>query len=416
MLKSLFKPAPAQQALSDDALRVSHWTPEGYFDEWRYLTYNPDVAEQVRLGNLANGEAHFAACGAEEILAGRRPMMPSVREHSYLLRNPDVAEQVRSGEYASGQAFWEARGRAEEETGARLPYVSNAARADRATLSTWKDGYLHLRNVFSEDECDAVNAAVEKLVHDRHRHGMAVEVDVDLDSPNERKVPMAEVSDAQLDHPLKINTLYYWLPEIRNLVLDDRVTRVLRTLLDGDPTALTSLNFIKGSQQGFHLDTFYMPPVIPHRMVASWIALEDVTPDNGPLQYVPGSNRIEPYMFDGHTMRVLKPDADYTEFGAYYGQKMQDYDLKPQQLSAKKGDVFIWHGLLYHGGAPILDAALTRKSVVAHFFAAADYPGGTCTGTTDIVMHREGAYFENRPSLVQPRITGAQLSFGDVTA
>lgn len=411
MFNSLLKEKSRSRRMTDEELKAAHWNPDGYFDEWRYLNYNPDIALQVKLGNIENGLAHFENCGAEEILTGRRNLMPSVQEHSYLLRNPDVQALIADGQFSSGKDFWEKQGRQEEEAGARLPFVSNADRADRADLATWRDGYLHLKNVFSEDECDRVSEAVEKLLHARQRHGMAIEVDINLDSPDERKIPISDVTEDSLERPLKINTLYYWLPEVRNLVLDDRVTKVLRTLLDGDPTALTSLNFLKGSQQGFHLDTFYMPPVIPHRMVASWIALEDVTPENGPLQYVPGSNRIEPYMFEGHTLRVLQPETDYSEFAEYYQKKMDKYGLKPTQLSAKKGDVFVWHALLYHGGAPILDPSLTRKSVVTHFFAAADYPGGTCTGTTDIVMHREGAYFENRASLVKPRIAPAQLSF-----
>jgi len=34
---------------------------------------------------------------------------------------------------------------------------------------------------------------------------------------------------------------------------------------------------------------------------------------------------------------------------------------------AKKGDVFLWHGMLVHGGSPVKNPALTRKSMVIHY-------------------------------------------------
>ncbi len=77
-----------------------------------------------------------------------------------------------------------------------------------------------------------------------------------------------------------------------------------------------SLNFIWGSQQPDHFDTWYMPPPpVPecppegplkhamHRfrppppppfgLAVSSICLEDVHPDAGPLMYYPGSHALE---------------------------------------------------------------------------------------------------------------------------
>ena len=38
---------------------------------------------------------------------------------------------------------------------------------------------------------------------------------------------------------------------------------------------------------------------------------------------------------------------------------------------ARKGDVFLWHANLMHGGEPHHDKALTRKSMVFHYFSRA---------------------------------------------
>src|SRR5262249_38751472 len=155
-----------------------------------------------------------------------------------------------------------------------------------------------LPKLFSTSQCDEVVQATEELWHNRKRFGAPIDIDVFLDTEH-RKVPLWDAPDEAYDRPFKINNLYFWVPQVRAMMLDERLCRVIRYLLDGDPTALTSLNFRKGSQQGLHLDTFYMPPAIPYRMVAAWVALEDVAQHNGPLKYVPGSNRIPPFFFDG---------------------------------------------------------------------------------------------------------------------
>jgi ectoine hydroxylase-related dioxygenase (phytanoyl-CoA dioxygenase family) len=42
--------------------------------------------------------------------------------------------------------------------------------------------------------------------------------------------------------------------------------------------------------------------------------------------------------------------------------------LKKELFAAKKGDIFIWHANILHGGEKILNPLSTRKSMVLHFF------------------------------------------------
>ena len=53
---------------------------------------------------------------------------------------------------------------------------------------------------------------------------------------------------------------------------------------------------------------------------------------------------------------------------------------------AKKGDVFIWHANLIHGGSPIKDHSLTRKSMVIHYYAK------------DVIKYHE---ITERPSILE---------------
>jgi ectoine hydroxylase-related dioxygenase (phytanoyl-CoA dioxygenase family) len=143
-----------------------------------------------------------------------------------------------------------------------------------------------------------------------------------------------------------------------------------------------------------------MPPVVPYRMVAVWIALEDVSPEAGPLRYAPGSNDIPPFVFSRGHLRVVEDEV--LLFNDYMAKNLAERGLGVREFCPKKGDAFIWHPLLYHGGSKILNPAKTRRSLVAHYFPAADYPLGTGTQATSIVMHDAGRYFENRTSIAEP--------------
>lgn len=388
--------------------------PSGHFDEWSYLHHNQDVAAMVRDGKLPSGEEHFRSFGHREYRRGMRPFPPSVREMSYLLRNPDVAASVKAGTMASGFDHWVQYGRDEEAQGKRKPYEAGASRDLEAlgvSLETWKDGYVIIPGLFDGAQCDRIVETTQRIWRDRHADPRPIDVDIFLDKADSRKVRLNDAPSDAYEHPHKINNLYYFDPLVRAAVMDPRLCTVLRVLLDGDPVAFTSLNFRKGSEQGLHLDTFYMPPAFPHRMVAMWIALEDVSMENGPLTYVPGSSRIPPYYFDHQRLRVNHTAEEYAACGNHMRLHMQRAGLGAQPFCPRKGDVLIWHALLYHGGSPILDKASTRHSLVAHYFPAGDYPGVSVTGATSLIEHGFGCYYENRPPQYQPLIGERGQSF-----
>src|SRR5439155_11985193 len=109
-------------------------------------------------------------------------------------------------------------------------------------------------------------------------------------------------------------------------------------------------------QQADHFDTFYMPAPVSNRMVATWVALEDIEPSTGPLRYYPGSNRLEPFRFShGALWAVLE---EFQDAQRLIHDRVAGARLEATTFTPRKGDVFIWHSQLLHGGSPIED--LTR--------------------------------------------------------
>jgi ectoine hydroxylase-related dioxygenase (phytanoyl-CoA dioxygenase family) len=52
---------------------------------------------------------------------------------------------------------------------------------------------------------------------------------------------------------------------------------------------------------------------------------------------------------------------------------IDEMGLEVKAFTAERGDVFIWHGGLLHGGAQVENERSTRKSFVVHFSTARNY-------------------------------------------
>jgi hypothetical protein len=242
----------------------------------------------------------------------------------------------------------------------------------REQLDAWEaDGFIILRSFLPVERILSLNELVDRLWRERRRSGNPLVIDVFEGMPEGRRILFKDAPDEARRCPYKLNDLYLEYAQIRETVLDPRLTPILNDFLGGPPMLCNTINFEWGPQQHDHFDTFYMPPRIRNRMVAAWIALEEVSPDAGPLRYYPGSHKIPPFLFShGKTDSIPEEMPD---FWKYISRELDQRGLRPSMFVAQAGDVLIWHAQLLHGGYPIRDSRRTRKTLVAHYFRAHDY-------------------------------------------
>ena len=211
-----------------------------------------------------------------------------------------------------------------------------------------------------------------------------------------------------------------------DLYLDAQIFRVVELILDQPAIAIQSLYFEYGSTQQLHRDPMFVTTRPPSHLLASWIALEDITDDAGPLTYVPGSHRLPYFEFEPDSVTRPPKIAREREQAWAAWLKQTRETLPVQTLTCKRGDAFIWHGGLLHGGMPIRDAAATRKSFVVHYSTAATYHERTArtrvrsadgwrpvSGTTDTVIERKGARGLDSPRRVIAEATKRRTSLFD---
>ena len=244
---------------------------------------------------------------------------------------------------------------------------------DTARLLEWKafyerEGYLILRGWFSPEEVDRLRGQALSL-WDEPRNERLV-VDFGEGDVAGKRMLLKDAPDHARQYNQKINDLYLESDAFRSDALSLRLSRLLETLIDGKPSIINSLHFAVGSQQRAHYDSWYMPPGVEDRMAVAAIPLEPYVEDNGPLFYYPRSHLIPKYRFSSGHIRAIEEEMPACD--AYIDTQLAERGLQPEIFYGEPGDLFIWHSQLYHGGMPVKDGRLTRRSIVVHYWRAGD--------------------------------------------
>lgn len=231
--------------------------------------------------------------------------------------------------------------------------------------SFWDDhGFLVVPGFFEDVETETIARALERSWTEPTS---TLVVD---DLVTGRRQRAIEVAPEDRSHPFKVNDLYLELDEVRQICLSERIGGILTELLADEPVLVNTLNLAQSSQQPDHVDSLYMTPHTRGGLIATWMALEDVAHDSGPLRYYPESQRIEQFRFSDGTYHAN--DDEMPHWADYMADAVEQRGLEEQTFLAKQGDLFIWHAHLLHGGSEIATPGRTRNSLVSHFWTATD--------------------------------------------
>ena len=231
------------------------------------------------------------------------------------------------------------------------------------SLLAWSEkGYLVIEGFFSAQLADTVQQEVDKLAEQGKLH---------------------PTPDNKLLFANRLSSV------IRDVTVDERLIRLLSFVLGTEVVPFQTINFSHGSNQRAHSDSIHMTTYPLGYLVAVWIALEDTNMENGPLFYYPGSHRL-PYLlnedFNEGASALRLGNKDYVDYEDRIAAVITETKMEKEIFLARKGDILIWHANLIHGGLPVRNAELTRKSMVIHYYAK------------DVIKYHE---ITERPSLMK---------------
>ena len=235
-----------------------------------------------------------------------------------------------------------------------------------------ENGFLVLPGLFPRAAVEALRARLDQLWEERAQVP-DVAIDINFGLPDAARLFFAKVGEAARARPYKILDVHLVDETVRDACTAPALASAVKSLLGATPLVCNSLFFEWGSQQYPHFDTFFMPSETPNMMAASWIALDPVTAQNGPVYYYPKSHLIPPYRFSHGKINAIFSELE-TKAAAHIDTIVAEHGLEKVSFTAEPGDVLIWHAQLLHGGAPIADATQRRRSIVTHYWTEVDFP------------------------------------------
>jgi hypothetical protein len=172
-------------------------------------------------------------------------------------------------------------------------------------------------------------------------------------------------------------TPYMDNPVLKDIGLYPPLMGMLKKLLGDEMGLHLQLTGWVSTQRNFHQDDYLNPSFINSHYAAVWIALDDIHPDSGPFQYVPGSHRW-PVIRGEKLLSHYPPEMALNPAWPRLTQDEVAKCLEDEAIKRggeivtylpKKGDVLIWHGRLMHRGSQPNVPGMLRKSLICHYSA-----------------------------------------------
>lgn len=167
--------------------------------------------------------------------------------------------------------------------------------------------------------------------------------------------------------------LWRKMEAVRKIATHRKVLDTLEMLYGREAIPFQTLNFKYGSRQKPHSDSIHFHSLPERYMCGVWVALEDISPESGPVTYYPGSHKLPAFDYQdiSEKFRPTKdlPDSFYYEqYEPFIQKAMEIHGFSPEELIINKGDLLIWSANIVHGGTAIKNPDLTRWSQVNHYY------------------------------------------------
>lgn len=170
-------------------------------------------------------------------------------------------------------------------------------------------------------------------------------------------------------------TPYLNVPTLRDLALYPPLMEQMRELIGEQMMLWLCLTGWVSTERGWHQDDYLNPPTVNSWYAAVWMALDEINPDSGPFEYVPGSHRwpllrgdkVRARMSPFEAIKSDWPSASERFVVPAIDAEIRRREARIEKFFARRGDVLIWHGRLVHRGSKPNIPGMPRKSLITHY-------------------------------------------------
>ena len=208
-----------------------------------------------------------------------------------------------------------------------------------------RDGYAVLERVFARDECRRFVAHVGDLLAGQERLG--------------------GLARQGCRGPRTLNQHLHDAVALRFLI-DERLHRPLADCLGDQPEAIQTMLVVEGSERLLYQDQYDLPDCM-----SAWIAMVDITEDNGPLVVQPGSHtgRLVSRNDARHELQrgESRAQRQHRRYFPLVREAFRDNGRDVVRVLLNRGDVVLFHGRLIHGGAPVRRPDVPRYALACRY-------------------------------------------------
>lgn len=232
--------------------------------------------------------------------------------------------------------------------------------SDRQVAAYARDGYVDGGALLSDTEVGELRAELDRVIAQRGAEGVPQPVHI---------VNMSGQADMEV---WQVVNIWQASPVFARLLRNPRLVAMLRQLAGPDGSVLRlwhdQIQYKPAGHGGvnwWHQDAPYWPALGPlDSLLTAWIALDEVSLDNGCMSMVPGSHAW------GDAIAHLHACGDHSrDFWRSLGEDYRDHPVRVVPRPVVCGGVHFHHALTWHGSHENRSSR-PRRAIALHVMTA----------------------------------------------
>lgn len=224
-----------------------------------------------------------------------------------------------------------------------------------------ENGYVVIRNLIASDECKQILQFINQELRPYPKHlYRQVTGNPEKHILTDQKYILNSLLNLQ-DLPSK--HFANLKKTALNIFTNPKLLEIIKTILQEPATLVQSMLFEGNPATWAHQDSYYLDSADLGKMIAAWIAIEDIKPGAGRFYIYPKSHLIDMEK-NGGKIDIAFNHARYKELII---NTIKNQNLKCVAPALNQGDVLIWNSKTIHGSLKTTQPQFSRTSLTAHY-------------------------------------------------
>jgi hypothetical protein len=168
---------------------------------------------------------------------------------------------------------------------------------------------------------------------------------------------------------------YMRVPEVLAIACYKPLSDLLSNLLGEEMLPHFDLTQWVSTERNWHQDDYLNDESINSHYAAVWFALDDISPDSGPFEFIPTTNhlpisrkrKVKQLLSGGERESPDWPKYSERVLTPIFQELIDTLGVEPKKFLGGMGDALIWHGRLVHRGSKPNIKDKVRKSLIVHY-------------------------------------------------